>query len=169
MATLVNNLTTAPRVEFGWYCLQDCWKTAPEYFYFDIAELDEIAAGKNWKKHREALYDGTYLEDVLPHIAWWIEVARALSHGRSREIDWDSIDPERVEFRKTVPLMVNDVLSCYAAALASVPDFAGSQRDPDKIEGLKMFKRYRRFTTYVRDFAHTIWSDRNLNWLCGQP
>ncbi len=153
---------------FGWKCLETCRENAPRYFYFGIAALDEIAAGKDWDKHRAALYDGTYLGDVLPHIAWWIDVAEALSHGRSEDIDWDSTDPERVEFRKTVPLMVNDVLSCYAAALASIPDFAGSQREPDEVEGLEMFKRYRQFTVYVRDFAQTVWNGHNIDWLWGQ-
>jgi len=163
-ATAETNPTQSERLgtDSGWDFFEGQRKLAPHGLYFGIADLDEIAAGENWDEHQATLADGTYLDGVLQYIEWWIAVADSLAENR------DSTDPRLVAFRKTVPLMVNEVLSCYSAALAWTPPYSGSHRDLEKIEGLELLKRYRQFTVYVRDFARVVWRDYRIDWLWGQ-
>ncbi len=68
--------------------------------------------------------------------------------------------------KRNLIALLNDVLSCYAAAFAeSGLSLSASDRIP---AGMEMLKRYRLFTRYVCAFAKEVWPNVDLGWLFKQ-
>jgi hypothetical protein len=106
--------------------------------------------------------DGFYLEDVLPAISWWIQVANSLLYGRS--MDGMPFEPGFEEEKAKLQALLSDVLSSYPAALAEGPFYSNSpsRRAPAAME---LLKRYRLYTRYVWAFGREMWPEVNLKWL----
>jgi hypothetical protein len=133
-------------------------------FGFSVAELDEIADGKNTEVHLESVGDGVYLFSLLPSIDWWAGISTCLSLGRSTAGIYG--DPACEEHRKRILPLLNDVLTSYAPALAVTQLYSDSYGGAASME---LLKRYRIFTRAVCDFAHDVWPDVDLDWLYQQP
>lgn len=113
----------------------------------------------------EDLFDGTYLVDFLSDLDWWTEVAKALSNRKALEWDPDPSNPELIAFRSKMLILVGETLSEYPAALASTPDFAGTQKDTDKTKGLSMLGSFESLKKHIREFARQTWPEEDLDWL----
>jgi hypothetical protein len=133
-------------------------------FGFPVAELDEIADGKNTERHRESAGDGVYLYSLLPSIDWWVGISSCLSFGRSAKGIYG--DPAFKEQRERLFPLLNDVLTSYTPALAASQRFSDSDGDALNIE---LLKRYAIFRRAVCDFARDVWPDVNLDWIYQQP
>ena len=164
----IANVSTQSRTPWGLEVLQCCQRCQDKTrLYFGVGELDDIAAGKHLDLHLETILDGTWIDDVLPRLNWWITIAGGLGNGRSHEFRSESDDtPELKEFRQNVVSMVGEILTLYPAALDSVLSVSAPESLKD-IRGLDMMKKYREFTLYVRDFAYTVWPDKTyeISWL----
>jgi hypothetical protein len=148
---------------YGLKCLADFAEDL-NHFYFSVAELDEIADGKNTESHIEGAGDGVYLYSILPSIDWWVGISSCLSFGRNAKGVYG--DPAFKEQRERLLPLLNDVLTSYTPALAA------SQRFSDSDGGalnLKLLKRYAIFRRAVCDFARDVWPDVNLDWIYQQP
>lgn len=137
--------------------------TAPQYFNFDVGDLDEIAAGTNLEQHRLSLYDGTFLGDVLPKLDWWLALGEFMSFEASEQ-SASVAGSDLAAFRSRFVGMASGVLCRYATALALNPSVAGLDVDGTDV-ALDLLAHYRQLTCLVRDFARKLWPGINLGWL----
>ena len=134
-------------------------------FGFSVAELDEIADGKNTAVNLKKVKEAVCLLELLPSIDWWVGLSICPSSGRrARGIDGDPALRELWE--RLLPLL-NDVLANYAPALASMRIYSG--HGDDGAAHIELLRRYRIYTRAVCDFARYAWPNVNLDWLYQRP
>jgi len=150
-------------VPLGLRLLAESEDNAPGSYYFSSAELDEIVAGKNTEEHLVHVGDTSYLSGLLPRLNWWIGISSDLSVGRS--VAGVFGDPMFERQRDALLPLLQEVLSCYPAAVAAAQRFSGLDGG---IACLELLKRYRIFTRAVCDFAREVWPDVNLEWIIAQ-
>jgi hypothetical protein len=130
--------------------------------HFSIKELAEIAYGQNIEMHEESLGDGTYLSNVLPCLAWWGDVARALALGNSDEGEYGETQFEE-QGAKYLKLL-NDVFSGYAAALAESPYYAG-YGSSTRPAGLELMRRYKAYIDEIMELTEDVWPGVDFLWM----
>jgi hypothetical protein len=154
-------LSAAPE---GLKRLAEIGKDPAPRFHFSILELADIAYGRNIETHEERLGDGTYLIDLLPCLAWWGDVTRALALGNSDEGEYGDTRFGFEEKRAVHLKLLNDVLSSYAAALAESPYYAG-YGSSSRPAGLELMRRYREYVCEIGGFALEVWPGVDFGWL----
>jgi hypothetical protein len=146
--------------------LAECGERLPRVLpmLLTIDELDAIVEGKNTEDLESSIADGLYLQNVLPAINWWLDVAQDMSGGNGmKHTLWSTAHENQ---KRNLIALLNDVLSSYAAAFAEAGlSFSASPRIP---AGMEMLKRYRLFTRYVCAFAKEVWPEVELGWLLKQ-
>ncbi len=143
--------------------LSECGRLLPS-ICFTVDELDAIVEGRQAEYFEADYADGNYLDCILPAIDWWMYVASVVAGGNGMEHNrWTTAYEDK---KRNLIALLNDVLSCYAAAFAeSGLSLSASDRIP---AGMEMLKRYRLFTRYVCAFAKEVWSNVDLGWLFKQ-
>jgi hypothetical protein len=143
--------------------LAECGERLP-HICFTVDELDAIVEGKDTEKLESSCADGIYLQDMLPAINWWLDVAQDIAGGNGMKHDFWM--PAHEDQKHNLLALLNDLLSSYAAAFAEAGlSFSASPRIP---AGMEMLKRYRLFTRYVCAFAKEVWPEVELGWLLKQ-
>jgi hypothetical protein len=136
-------------------------------FGFSVAELDEIADGKNTAVHLENVKSRVFLLDILRSIDWWVGISTCPPHGRSvRGIDGDPAFEEQWE---QLLHLLNDVFASYTPALDAMQRYSRSGVAASAAADIELLRRYRIYTRAVCDFARDVWPHVDLGWLYQRP
>jgi hypothetical protein len=136
-------------------------------FGFSVAELDEIADGKNTAVHLENVKCRVFLLDILRSIDWWVGISTCPSHGRS--VRWVDGDPALKEQWEQLLHLLNDVFASYTPALDAMQRYSRSGVAASAAADIELLRRYRIYTRAVCDFVRDAWPNVKLDWIYQQP
>jgi hypothetical protein len=140
--------------------LAACLERLPSRTSFTVAELDAILEGDTSIERFGSLPDGSYLQNMLPRINWWVSVSRALTFGNTQGGIF--CDPTQADKRDVLLSLLPPVFDGYVAALRNTQHYT---EDDDYCVHLEFLKRYRILTKFICAWAEELWPNANLRWL----
>ena len=173
-------------MSYGLEQLEALRKDVHPCFAVDVGDLDQIVARVNLERHRLSVFDGTYLDDVLPKLEWWLALGELILFCASERAAVVP-SPEIAKFKRKFVRLADDALYYHSAVwtkeldMSTIPDDVlvaefqrrnnsrNAKRLSDRTDAaLDLLANYRRLTRHVRDFAKRLWPEVDLGWLYAQ-
>lgn len=137
---------------------------APQYFPFDVADLDEIRAGVNLERHRIAAADGVYLVEFGPRLDWWLGLFETLT-AQMPEAQYQPID----HLADEITSLWTRLNLTRAAADEAAQSLSGAALERAFIEttnaDFDLLAHYREFTRSLCGLARQALPAIDLGWL----